>query len=64
MSEIVWWIGALHLAAYAIVGTIVVVTLLTVKAHMMAGVMSKIIIWHVKRGSYATKRETGSEHPQ
>lgn len=59
MTNILWWIGAIHVAAYSIVGTAFAVTWLSWKAHALFGYNAKIIQWHVARSRWARRHTDG-----
>jgi len=63
MSDIIWWVGAVHIAIYAAAGTVVVGTLAFVKAHVMAKVMGRVIAWHIARARWSDRKDRGWVEP-
>jgi hypothetical protein len=59
VNAAIWWFGALHAAAYAIVGCFIVLTLGVVRAHMFANVMGRIITWHIARARWNRRHIDG-----
>lgn len=64
MNDFIWWVGAIHIAAYVAVGSVAIIALLVVKAHMLAKVMGRIIQWHRARALWQDKVERGVEAPE
>lgn len=58
-DSVLWWFGALHASAYAVIGCFIVITRLTVSAHMYAKVMGRIITWHVARSRWERRHIDG-----
>ena len=59
MSGVFYWIGVAHVAAYALVGGFILLTLATMKIHMWFQVMGRIIQWHVARARWNERHEHG-----
>jgi hypothetical protein len=64
MTDFIWWVGLVHIMAYAFIGTFAVIALLVVKAHMLAKVMSRIIQWHYARAVWRDKTAKGFDLPE
>ena len=61
MAQLIWWFGAIHLAAYAVAGGVGAIVAVTIKAHQWAKVMGRIIQWHIARARWIERPEFNQE---
>lgn len=59
MTVLIWWIGALHVAVYAIAGTLFVASYLTWRIGRYGGFLTEVIRWKVARARWERRHTDG-----
>lgn len=59
MDKALWWIGAIHAAAYILIGSLVAVTWTVWKLHKYAKFNGRIVQWHYARARWQRRHADG-----
>ena len=59
MSSLIWWVGAIHVTAYLVLGSLRVGTWLFWKAHTYGQYNARIMQWHLARARWQERHTSG-----